>query len=99
MALHCGLSLSWWVSLSWCPFLRGDVEPRVRINKYRGGTSHTTFLSALIIIVFVVVVGIVGHLYSFQPQKPRFSSFENNMGRTDRQMDGPTDGLTDGWMD
>ena len=37
----------------------------------------------IIIIIIVVVIVVVGHLKSFQPQKPRFSSFENNTGQTD----------------
>ena len=48
------------------------------------------------VIIIVVVIVLVGHLKSFQPQKPRFSSFENNTGQTDRRTDRPTDGRTDG---
>ena len=48
-----------------------------------------------IIIIIIVVVVIVGYLKSFQPQKQRFSSFENNTGPSDGRTDGRTDGLTD----
>ena len=87
--------------MPFCLFSVYRCEERSLIlpKKYRGGTSDATFLFALTIIIIIVLIVVVGHLYSFQPQKQRFLSFENNMGRTDRQMDGPTDGLTDGWMD
>ena len=49
----------------------------------------------IVIIIVVVVIDVVGHLKSFQPQKQRFSSFENNTGQTDGRTDGPTDGRTD----
>ena len=50
------------------------------------------------IIIFIIVV-VVGHLKSFQPQKRRFSSFENNTGPIDRRTDGRTDRRTDGRTD
>ena len=53
-------------------------------NKYRGGTSDATFLSALIIIIIIIVIVVVGHFKSFQPRKPRFSSFKNNTGPTEK---------------
>ena len=37
----------------------------------------------IIIVVVVVIVVVVGHLKSFQPQKQRFSPFENNTRRTE----------------
>ena len=49
--------------------------------------------------IFVVV----SHSKSFQPQKPRFSSFDiftgPSDGQTDRRIDGPTDGRTNGPTD
>ena len=42
---------------------------------------HSFIINIIIIIVVVIVV--VGHLKSFQPQKQRFTLFENNTGRTD----------------
>ena len=51
--------------------------------------------SFIIIIIIVVVVIVVGHSKSFQPRKPRFSSFKNNTGPSDLRTDGPTDGRTD----
>ena len=53
------------------------------INKYRGVHQMRPFCRhsfIIIIIIVVVVIVVVGHSKSFQPQKPRFSSFENNTG-------------------
>ena len=43
-------------------------------------------------LFIVVVIVVVGHWKSFQPQKQRFSSFKHNTGQTDGRTDGPTDG-------
>ena len=43
-------------------------------------------------IIIIIVVVVVTHLKSFQPQKQRYSAFENNTGQTDRRTDGRTDG-------
>ena len=50
---------------------------------------HSFIIIIIIVVVVVVVVVVVGHSKSFQTQKPRFSSFENN---TDRRTDRRTDG-------
>ena len=46
------------------------------------------------IIIIIIIVVVIGHSKSFQPQKPRFLSFENNTGQTDRRTDGLTDRRT-----
>ena len=43
-------------------------------------------------IIIIIIIVVVGHLKSFQPQKPPFSLFENNSGQTDRRTNQPTDG-------
>ena len=74
-----------------------NIKPRLQttdLTSTAGAHQMRPFCRHLfIIVVIIVVVVIIGHLKSFQPQKPRFSSFENNMGPTD---DGWTDGRTDG---
>ena len=54
-----------------------------------------SFIIIIIIVVVVVVIVVVGHSKSFQPQKPRFSSFENNTGPSDGRTNGWTNGRTD----
>ena len=69
-----------------------------KINKYRGAHQMRPFCrhSFIIFIIIVVVVIVVGHSKSFQPRKPRFSSFKNIAGQMDGWMDGRTDGRMDG---
>ena len=62
---------------------RREERPETDTNK----TRKTSLLSSVVVVVVVVIV-VVGHLKSLQPQKARFSSFDNNTG--------PTAGRTDG---
>ena len=43
-----------------------------------------------------IIIVVVGHLKSFQPQKQRFSSFENKTGQTDQRTDRRTRRLIQG---
>ena len=52
-------------------------------NKYRAGTSDATILSALIYHYYHHHCCCCCYYWSFQSQKPRFLSFENNTGLTD----------------
>ena len=52
------------------------------VHEMRPFRRHS-FIIIDIIVVFVVVIVVVGHLMSFQPQKQRFLSFENNTGPID----------------
>ena len=50
------------------------------------GTSDATSLSSLIVSLIMI------SLTFFSPQNPPYSSFEDNMGRTEEWADGRTDG-------
>ena len=75
--------------------MTGAKKERKVGNKYRGVHQMRPFCRHLfIIIIIIVVVVIVGNLKYFQPQKPRFPSFENNTGPSDGRTDGLMDGRT-----
>ena len=69
------------------------------MTSYRDAKSHLTSTAGIHQMrpfcrhsfIIVVVIVVVDHLKSFQPQKQQFSLFENNTGQTD--------GYTDGWTD
>ena len=48
---------------------------------------RNSFVIFIIIVIVVIINVIVGHLKSFQPQKPQFLSIKNNMGAMDQQTE------------